>query len=124
MRITLLLVLVLGLALLNAVGRDEPDPTPEPEPVEVAPAPEPAPVVIPEPTPAPELVEVTQPEPRHEYSIVFNGINRYSDAPAVARINIGPQTAENHTVQLGAWFEIQVGENEWYSVMELVDLIR
>lgn len=132
MRITLLMLFIVCFTMLAAIGVEEPEPEPTPPPVP-APAPEepaPAPEPTPEPAPTPEPVPVIQAEapapvtPRREYSLVFNGINRYNEAPAIARLNIGPQTAENHTVQLEGWFEIQVGEDEWYSVLELVELLR
>ena len=121
MRLVLLTLLVFSLSLLGAIGRDDPVETTTPEPVEQPVEQEPE--VMPQPV-MQETVPVRELTPRHEFSLVFNGINRYSDTPPIARISLHPQTTESHTVELEAWFEIKVGEDEWYSVLELVDLLR
>ena len=122
MKHALVIIIILSCAWLGAIGRDEPEPQPEPAP---APVMEQTPdIPTPIDTTPPDEVVKQEPQPTHEFSLVFNGINRYNEAPTIARINIGPRTTATHSVQLNAWFEVKVGEDEWYSIMDLVELIR
>ncbi|MCD4829426.1 MAG: hypothetical protein K8R90_08395 [Candidatus Cloacimonetes bacterium] len=122
MKFVVLSFLLCSFLALGAVGMEES--APKPEPVVEEPTPEPASAPIPEPVIEEKAVQVEVQVPRHKYSLVINGIKRYSDVPTIARISLRPQITDTHTVQLDAWFEIKVGEEDWYSVPELVELLR
>ncbi|GEM_PF-2897877 len=120
MRTFLFLLLISVSVCAWAVGRES-EPVPEETPEQVPEVAEPAPALPVEPTPEPIVVPQ---QPVRAFSLELNGENRNPEAPPIARIDLTPKTTEEHTIQLNAWFEIQVSNGRWYSIPELVQLLR